>query len=405
MTLTTTRRGQRVSLLARVLGGLLRVSVPVSIIAALLSTLVLAATLAHLFLHFVLEPQQVVLLGWATVAGLVLGAVGIAAMLYRWWLILRRRRPFRWRDEVTDQLFNIPDYAQDFAQQIPQLATMPGRIATVGSAVSRPGSTAAAIAIQPIATVIVVATLAPAIALGGPPRLVPPQAAVGASLVSAPTTPTPPRSTTVTAATPTATVTATPTATPTATATPKPLYPYSAPVPGPGCDPNGNWTGMQGTRGVTCLSDRVQLTGFDRGDGCPYNLLTFTRTPFPEKYTMSIHAIGVYSGTTIGIYLGTQAYNYGFYLFPGNAWHVERAPAGGSNQIILQGSYTSASSYALAISLNGATSTFAINGTPVSYTETTPSAPSGSIAFSVAAVCGTTTDYADFQNFSVSPLS
>lgn len=157
-------------------------------------------------------------------------------------------------------------------------------------------------------------------------------------------------------------------------------------------------------------TDRVRLVGkiiWSR-QRYPVSLLVlnFNRGPLPAKYMMGVRVSGISSRTTVEIFVDTYAYVYGFYLFPGNAWQVIRSTSSaGSNQIILQGSYTSANSYVLAISLNGATSTFAINGVPVSYTETAPSPAGSPISFSIAAPCGTTTDYADFQDFSVSPLS
>lgn len=152
------------------IGWLLRASVPSSVIAALLSALVLVVRLAQAFLDVSVGSWQEVALGWLTVVGGGLGAISTAAMLYRWSLILRRRTAFRLGEEMKDQVSNLPDYAQDAMQHLSSGSTqaVKQRLRDLGG---RMGSMGAQVT-QTVALAIVVATLIPATVVGGSPVLV-----------------------------------------------------------------------------------------------------------------------------------------------------------------------------------------------------------------------------------------
>lgn len=105
-----------------------RVGLPLGIVTALIVLVVLLGNLAIVLVGFVPNAWQLAVLRVGPPVGSVLGAVCTAFTVHRWSLILRRRHKFNLREEVTDQVLNLPDDAQG----------APGALRHVGARIPTP---------------------------------------------------------------------------------------------------------------------------------------------------------------------------------------------------------------------------------------------------------------------------
>jgi hypothetical protein len=184
------------------------------------------------------------------------------------------------------------------------------------------------------------------------------------------------------------------------------LPPYTAAIPGPGCDTGGaKWDEDGDKDEVRCLADSMQLV---RGPGAKYlSEATFSwytqyrNVTFPSAYTVSCGVGTLTAQTNGGMLINSKTTSsYGFLIWDDGTWVATHYDSAGTADVLQSGSLAPHATYLISAHVTGSKVAFLVDGSQVVQVERDTD-PTDSISLAVGS--GPNGGSATFNNFMFTP--
>lgn len=183
--------------------------------------------------------------------------------------------------------------------------------------------------------------------------------------------------------------------------------PYTASIPGPGCDNGGAAWGFIGA-GVTgaCLAQGFKLSRAANSGNIAMAEFRWPNHPFPSDYAVSVDISALTVQGCAGVHLrwsGRAA--YGFFICRSGAWDIYRYDSQGTPSTLLSGTVQASDSYHLEAAVSGTTEELVIDNGEVHTTQDGTNTVTESLALDVDTGNNGPAGSAVFRNFIYTPGS